>query len=206
MKKVLALALALVMMMAIAIPAFAAEETQVLSKVEDSVDKLGTGTDIKYGVTQAYTITIPADVTFTEAVGHVAGQDLTAQRILSATDVVISGNEWLVVKIASKYQTTVGEDEVWQMHEENEATTKSVPVSYTATAVDNDATVAENDPVVLLDNSIALVVAPVTGNVSTAGNDGSTTIDFATKGTGQEGSYIDVLTFSCEITTTNPIA
>ena len=80
MKKVLALALALVMMMAIAIPAFAAEETQVLSKVEDSVDQLGTGTDIKYGVTQAYTITIPADVTFTEGADHEAGDDLTAQR------------------------------------------------------------------------------------------------------------------------------
>lgn len=202
MKKVLALALALIMMFAIAIPAMAAAETQVVSKVDDEVAALGTGTDIKYGVTQAYTVTIPADVTFVEGVDHEDGDEMTAERTISASDVVIAGNEWLVVTVASSHQATVNEKTTWQMHESNSVST---PVSYTATARDNDATAAADDRVLLLDGSKVLVVAPVTGNVDTAGNTGSTVIDFATKGTGQEGQYLDQLTFSCEITTTNPI-
>ena len=146
MKKFLALALAIVMMAAIAVPAFAAEfEGNVAPEVEDFTEetlweetRYGDGNDdsaqqnyltdandseeentrIEYGVAQAYTVTIPADVRLYEYVGS----DETNQtkgyvygiEELSVSDVVVAGDEELNIYVSST-QYNKNNDNKWTM-------------------------------------------------------------------------------------------
>ena len=210
MKKVLALALALIMMLAIAIPAFAAtgeSGTSVfgdsLNAAEDNVtvnDKV----EVEYGVLQAYEITIPADVNFGYADTTVHGYSTT--RDIKADKIVIAGNEWLVVTVASANN--------WQMVDANKDASDnpiSDNVDYTATLA--DMTTAADDTITFSNTNntkdTVLVVAAADGNKGyedAKKATGTNTITFATAGTAQEGRFLDTLTFSVEITTTNPVA
>lgn len=211
MKKIFALALAIVMMMAIALPAFATNiESDDTSKAtgatadhiygsltESAADSNDVDDEviIKYGVYQEYVITIPADVNF----GYLSEETnrYETTRTVSASDVVINGKEYLVVKVTSA--------NAWQMVDQDK---KSVNVYYDAT-LDNPLTEAADE--IKFDHEsdglqTILVVDHAAGNEGwQAKAGGNVDITFTTAGTAQEGTYKDTLTFAVEIVETDPV-
>ena len=142
MKKIFALALAIVMMMAIALPVFAdfsAVDADELAQTHFSgtvpADETYTNFDnmyIKYGVQQEYIVTIPADVTFSLADINDETNLFEISRNVSATGIVISGNEVFAVSFVS--------DKTWKMVDLDGG--KSTPVDYNAILADDPMTKA----------------------------------------------------------------
>lgn len=242
MKKFLALALAIVMMAAIAVPAFAAEFTEVPSYTDftesilweetrygdgnddkesqnyltDANDSEEENTRIEYGVAQAYTVTIPADIrlyeftaesTANQTKGYVYGQET-----ISVSDVVIAGDEELNIYLSSsQYDDTNG----WTL-KDSEGTMSSADVNYKIKVEDSDTVNAANyiadydaatTGLVLngTDSTVAasriLNQAVATGNAGTLGSTNTVQLYFSSKGTAQEGTFRDVLTFTVRIET-----
>lgn len=166
MKKTLALILAIVMMAAISIPAFA--EDVVLK--QDTTDETGVITsseaEVTYGVSQTYTVTLPSAVDF--------GTTLAATATVSAADVVIAGNQQLVVSLVSDFTMSC---------------TNCADVAYTVKVGDAENAIASGDDV--------LVVAASTVAGTPASE--SATLNFATLGTSQAGNYSDTITFNVAI-------
>ena len=183
MKKFIALALVIIMMAAIAVPAMAADKT---------VDQDSTGTDrtpttlVTFGVTDGYTVTVPATVEF--------GTNLFTETTVSAEDVIIPGNKVLQVKIAS--DTTAGKTAFTMV-----ATNGSDPVEYkVSTSFDfENGTYAEATDVCTNGTVVLEVVSNQTDDEDNVTLAKSATLYFGTPGTNQSGDYSDTLTFSVDL-------
>lgn len=197
MKKIFALILAIVMMASMSVVVFAetyTAETKVAGSLNAS--DMG-GTVLTYGVTQAYTVTIPADQTFALDEDETdASKAFKAEATVKAEGVKIAGNEFFVIKVASKNG--------WKLVDSNKATSNSADVTYAA-AVGARSMVLEAVEGVIPAGTV-LSLASTTNVAGAATPEGGVTIDFTTAGTGQEGNYQDTLTFKVEIVTTNPLA
>ena len=200
MKKIFALALAIVMMMAIALPTFAAVDTAKYSYGDVDGDdapasqRYNDATELKYGVSQTYTVVIPEDITFNS-------QNLTATRTVSILDAVIAGNEKIKVNVVSKHG--------WQMVDYQDGTVDSVTddtkgpsdaVNYwygvDAAVADNTYTFGGTE---FSGTGPIIDEAPVAGNNGLKGRDKTVTLYFGTRGTAQEGTYKDYLTFVVDV-------
>ena len=180
MKKILAIALAVLMIAVLAVPAFAADVVIKQDTTDAEQNPVTSGkAEIKYGVDQTYTVTLPSEINF--------GTETAISTTISASDVVIAGDKKLVVTIAS--------ENAWTM-----VNTASSPVAYglfldatSAPTYDADADdIAANGATVLEVASSAV-----------AANTGSETLWFATKGTSQAGQYSDNLTFTITVADAN---
>lgn len=244
MKKFLAIALAIVMMAALAVPAFAAYEmtdeadnTVVGDDVHygednddpnadnyltDAADSQNTDTTlIKYGVAQAYIVTIPAEINLHEnkdeantkkTVGYVYGIEA-----IGVYDVVIAGDEELNIYVSST-QYAAGK---WTL-KDTEGSKRSADVNYkiVVASTDEDYTVVEDNYITDYDNATETLVESGTGegadaaaalvghvlncevaegNVGTTGSEAYANLYFSSKGTAQEGTYTDTLTFTVRI-------
>ena len=180
MKKIFALILAIVMIASMSVVVFAAESSaQVKNDATDSNGLLPGGTVLTYGVAEAYTVVIPADQSFVKNEAASA-EDKTdayiATAAISASGVKVAGNEKFVISIDSAND--------WFLTDTNRA---SLDVAYTAYT-----TVGEAAPALLADGGMIFDVASTT---AVDGGVGSATLTFYTAGTGQEGNYVDTLTF-----------
>lgn len=193
MKKIIALALAILMMAAIAVPAFATK----------TVDQASTGTDrapttlVTFGVTEGYTVTVPAAVNF--------GNNRFTKTTISASNVIIPGNQTLKVAISS---ASVDDTQTaWKMS----ATNGSNPVEYkVSTDFDfENGSYGEATGVCANGTVVLTVLSNQQGEVSVPdGNEGATTMEtqvtlaksstlyFGTPGTTQSGDYSDTITFT----------
>lgn len=216
MKKLLALALAIVMMMAIALPVFAAaadtdpiqsdragdgnDDSASDNYLEDAADEW-TDNDvlIKYGVAQAYTVTIPeainlheykGDSTATQTKGYVY-----SLQTVKIEDVVIAPTEEINVYLKSYNQSIFGGSaDVWYLKDTTE-NNDGGRVNY---AVSTDAFMP-GEISGLANGGKVLTCAVAAGNVGTTGSSAETPLYFSSKGTAQEGTYTDVLTFTVKV-------
>lgn len=159
MKKIIAIVLAIVMMAAISVPAFAAF---------DQSNKSAQIT-VSYGISEKYTLSVPADVDLT------LDAETNAQQTLTASNVVIPANKKLVVSVTST--------NTWNMLATDGSGNAAVPYtlkldSSSNAIVDKTATILEVTP----------------GSLNTAAS-GSVILNFATTGTSQSGKWADTLTF-----------
>ena len=200
MKKIFALALAIVMMMAIALPVFAAAESAKYSygnvDVSDAPasQRYNDATELKYGVSQTYTVVIPEDIAFNS-------QTLTAERTVSILDAVIAGNEKIKVNVVSKHG--------WQMVDYQDGTIDAITEENPAGPSDAvnywygvDAAVEEGTYTIgdeFEGTGPIIDEAPVAGNNGLKGRDKTVTLYFGTRGTAQEGTYKDYLTFVVDV-------
>lgn len=232
MKKLLALALAIVMMMAIALPAFAAaaeadpiysdrvgdgnDESSNDNYLEDGVDQTIIDVDaddetkddveVKYGVAQAYTVTIPeainlhqynGDSTATQTKGYV----YSLQNV-KVEDVVLAANEYLNVYVKSNktevFDANGRTARTWCLVDtENTGDAQGTRVSY---ALRTDKFLP--DTISGIENNGALLSCKAaSGNMGTTGSTANTNLYFSSKGTAQEGTYIDYLTFTVKVET-----
>ena len=200
MKKIFALALAIVMMMAIALPAFAAASATEYSQgnVDNSDAPANTtipdSMELEYGVAQTYVITIPEDISFTSATLK------DVKRTVKADDVVIAKNEKLEIAVSSRHGWTMAdyqEDNVDKDTATNVSDAvnywfaKETGVTYAADATQFTYDAGTDDPI--------LTVNAQTGNINTEGNSGSVDLYFSTRGTAQEGTFRDYLTFIVDV-------
>lgn len=263
MKKFLALALAIVMMAALAVPAFAAYEmTDEAGKtVQGLDDHYGVGNDnpkqpnyltdaadsqntdttlIKYGVAQAYVVTIPAQIDLHEnktdstnkTIGYVYGIEL-----IGVYDVVIAGDEELnIYAYSANFGTVLNEStpvSAWVL-KNVEANATSADVNYKFVTVDSTKTGEGASATYSVDetnymtsdeydaaagvvsgdgvnanvngqntaNATAgkvLNCAVADGNKGTTGSEKYANLYFSSKGTAQEGTYQDTITFNVRI-------
>lgn len=182
MKKIFALILAIVMIASMSVVAFAASEsTKADQKQTGTGDEdaglLPGGTVLSYGVDEAYEVLIPADQKFTknDAAGGDVNKAFKATAEISVSGVKVAGNEKFVISIASANDFYLKDS----FH-------ASSDVQYTAYATVEDTTTQ------LSNNGAIFDVASTT---DVAGGEGSAELNFYTKGTGQEGNYVDTLTF-----------
>jgi len=201
MKKIFALALAIVMMMAIALPVFAdyteteatGAESEHFSGTVPAEEKYENFDDmlLKYGVKQEYIVTIPADVTFDTL--DVNEEYYVAQRNVKAEGIVISGSEVFTIAVVSA--------NTWQLVDK---AGKSDDVDYAAKLADDPMTTAADDEITY-DSSksgtqYVLIIDPAEGNNGWENKaEDDVNIDFSTRGTAQEGMFLDTLTFTVEI-------
>ena len=192
MKKILAIALAALMIAAMAVPAFAAGEVFTEGTDADGSDVLPQRGSVKvtYGVAQSYIVTIPQDVAFDEATVD-EDKNLYSENTLTVSNVKIRGNEKLTVAITSKYG--------YNLVDENQVSanvTYWIATSYDAAAQAFGNTASDK----LENNEVALVVNRPVGNDGTDDATGGVAdLTFMTKGTSQQGSYFDMLTFTVDI-------
>ena len=179
MKKFIALALVIIMMAAIAVPAMAEDKTM-------DTNTTSATTDVTFGVTDKYTVTVPALVDFATAL------ETTAE--VKATGVVVAGNKQLEVKIASATTFDYANDdpdagavakEAWKMVETSQNGSTAVP--YEVALTDGGTALVNND----------VVLTVVTNEAATTTK--TQTLYFSTEGTTQSGNYADVLTFSTAV-------
>ena len=213
MKKLLALALAVVMMMAIALPVFAAADTDPIQS-----DRVGNGNDdsaadnylvdgadkwedndvlIKYGVAQAYTVTIPEAITLHEYTGETTatqtkGYVYSLQNV-KIEDVVIAPTEEINIYLKSNQTATYGSAGstqwfLWDVSENNDKNRVTYAVSTDAFMPGEISGLANGGKI--------LTCAVARGNVGTQGSEAETNLYFSSKGTAQEGTYTDTLTFT----------
>ena len=197
MKKIIALALAILMMAAIALPAMADDdvtEPVIATDLANQVDKTAQ-TQVTFGVTDRYTVTVPSVVAF--------GTDLSKTATISATDVVVAADQKLQVKIASataydydgEGENEAVAKEAWTLVEtsQNGSAAVAYKVALAADTEEEEATALINDDVVLT------VVSNQTDGQGTVTRALSATLYFSTDGTTQSGSYADVLTFTTAV-------
>ena len=268
MKKFLALALAILMMAAIAVPAMAAEfnvndesvdfddtiaweetrygdhndESGADNYLTDANDTEVENTRLEYGVAQAYTVTIPADINLHEfhtdaesgsADGKKDGYVYGIEKI-GVSDVVIAGNEELNIYLSStQYNAQTGgwtlkdaelNDETAgnPTNDKDNTAGPSADVNYKIkvqdiTVVEGVDQIATANYITDYDNTNTGLVlsgtgadvaasrilnqAAATGNAGTTGSGKTAFLYFSSKGTAQEGTYRDVLTFTVKIET-----
>ena len=187
MKKIIALALAILMMAAIALPAMAeddATEPVVSTNKADQANKT-TSTNVTFGVTDRYTVTVPSEVAF-------GTDNRSTSTTIEATGVVIAANKKLEVKISSKNEVVDEELETtqWYMAPSDVVANEKVPYDV---ALENAETKLKNNDVVL---------TVLTG--ADAASSGSAKLMFTTEGTTQSGSYSDLLTFTTAVVDYTP--
>lgn len=179
MKKIFALILAIAMIASMSVVVFAATDGVAIQTDVAGTEnnKVMGGTVLTYGVSQEYLVTIPADQTFVKN-GTVTGDKaFKAEATVSASGVKIAGNELFVVSIAS--------DNGWNLVDTNEASSN---VAYTAYLGEATTALTNGSAVISLESETAV-----------DGNSGSGALNFYTAGTGQEGNYVDNLTFTVTI-------
>lgn len=200
MKKIFALALAIVMMMAIALPVFAEESTEAtkLSTVygEDNDSQIVDDEfELEYGVAQTYTVIIPEEISFNAGLKD-------QKRTLSVENAILAGNERIEISIDSLND--------WQLLDYETDNVAGTTVSGISDAVDywfdtKSGTVINFDATqfgTTYDRyDDVLVVDRAAGNKGIEGAKGSVDLYFSTRGTAQEGTYRDYLTFVVEIGT-----
>ena len=189
MKKILAIALAALMIAAMAVPAFA-DNIELSSDVGATFDGEGQQTVIKYGVSESYTVTIPAELTLdpTEA----------TDMVIAASKVKIAGNKQLEVKISSTQYNKNG-DNKWTLVDTNEVDDAPVSDDVIYFIKKDSVDVVSASTVVLTVESIAQGTTGDTSSNSIEGNEGSVTLKLSTPGTAQVGNYEDKLTISVAI-------
>jgi len=225
MKKLLALALAVVMMMAIALPVFAdpadtdpvfetrygdgnddSSKDNYLEDAEDSYTK--DKVEIKYGVAQAYTATIPEAINFHEFVAESAGNQtkgyVYSLQTATVSDVVLAADEYLNVYLKSEtvgiYSAGGDSARVWQLRDVEEHATANGAGQRVDYAVRTDKFLPETISGIA-NNGAILVCKAASGNMGTTGSSATTQLYFSSKGTAQEGTYIDYLTFTVAVET-----
>ena len=195
MRKILALILvAIFILTAVSVPVFAA----------DAPDQSNWSSLVVYGVEQSYVVVIPPEIIFSKASvsenGKTAGW-IYAQETIGVSDLIISGQEKIVITIASpdqfrlddgRYLTDKGP---WHLIDTNG---ESMRVRYyTSTAKFYGEGAATEDAFKNGDEIFSLDRQD--GNVGTTGSKGETKLYFSSKGTAQAGVYRDRLTFTVEV-------
>ena len=206
MKKTLALVLAVAMMFAMALPMFAETTTRYGQGNDDvasdnyTVPADDTQTDkqteLKYGVAQAYTVSIPAALELHEA--HDTADGKTVGYVynnykIAVSDVVIAGTEVLNIYVA-------GADEdsfvLAAQQDGNADVDYYVTTGAYYTFAEGATSIAPGDDGA---TSLVLTCEADEGNDGTKGTEAEAQIYFSSKGTAQEGVYMDTLTFTVRV-------
>ena len=203
MKKVLALVLAILTIASMSVVVFA--------DVTASADSMTQATLVTYGVSQEYVVVIPASIDLVEATESVDGKEkgwVYDMKTIAVKDVVIAGDEQIKIQVnstdaykddpsASAYITK----SAWQLVDTKGKSAKvdySLSLAGFSTSTVTQAAVA-NDGVVLAQYR-------QTGNAGTQGAEQSVALYFSSKGTAQEGTYRDRLTFKVSVVTSDATA
>ena len=194
MRKILAIILAVLIMTAVSVPVFAA----------DAPDQSNWSSLVIYGVEQSYVVVIPPEIIFRKAETTENGMSagwIYAQETIAVTDLIISGQEKIVITVASpdqfrlddgRYLTEKGP---WHLID---TTGESMRVRYyTSTSKFYGEGAPTEDA--LRNDSTVFSLDRMDGNVGTAGANGETKLYFSSKGTAQAGVYRDRLTFTVEV-------
>ena len=195
MRKILALILvAIFILTAVSVPVFAA----------DAPDQSNWSSLVIYGVEQSYMVVIPPEITLSKAKTSEGGMTegwIYAQETIAVQDLIISGQEKLVITIASpdqfrledgKYLTEKGP---WHLIDTKG---ESMRVRYyTSTSKFYGEGAPTEDA--LRNGSTIFSLDRMDGNVGTTGASGETKLYFSSKGTAQAGVYRDRLTFTVEV-------
>jgi len=187
MRKLTAILLSLVMILALNSPAFA--ETNRWVEQDVATD----GTELTYKVNQEYMVIIPDHAEFAKS--DIEGDaKLRCSTSISVYDVVIAGDEKLVISVASAEEWTPAGATApipktpWTMVDKNQ---KSSAVHFEMSGEFDGTPYANDDEVLSLNRAV--------GNVSVWGAEKTEEIFFSTNGTAQEGDYVDMLTFTVNI-------
>ena len=236
MKKLLAFALAIVMMMAIALPAFAAVATENTDEqverygkdnddsskanyTDDAVDQTSKDTEIRYGVAQAYTVTIPANFELHQLIAAADGRKVGmvyGTQPVSVEDVVIAKGEQLVIRLTSAatdtdaYAWKLIDTETNNKSGDPKTAANSDYVNYVIKVAQTAADTNYADDLIdysaltstdgyLAEGGIVLTCAAKQGNIDTTGSNAAVQLYFSSNGTAQEGTYLDTLTFTTSI-------
>ena len=194
MRKILAIILAVLIMTAVSVPVFAA----------DAPDQSNWSSLVVYGVEQSYVVIIPPEIIFAKSDKTENGMSagwIYAQETIAVQDLIISGQEKLVITISSpdqfrlddgKYLTEKGP---WHLID---TTGESMRVRYyTSTSKFYGEGAPTEDA--LRNGSTIFSLDRMDGNEGTAGANGDTKLYFSSKGTAQAGVYRDRLTFAVEV-------
>ena len=194
MRKILAIILAVLIMTAVSVPVFAA----------DAPDQSNWSSLVIYGVEQSYVVIIPPEITLSKAQTSENGMTegwIYAQETIAVKDLIISGQEKLVITIASpdqfrlddgKYLTEKGP---WHLIDTKG---ESMRVRYyTSTSKFYGEGAPTEDA--LRNGSTIFSLDRMDGNEGTTGASGETKLYFSSKGTAQAGVYRDRLTFTVEV-------
>jgi len=195
MRKILAIILvAIFILTAVSVPVFAA----------DAPDQSNWSSLVIYGVEQSYVVVIPPEITLSKAETAEEGKTpgwIYAQETIEVSDLVISGQEKIVITIASpdqfrlddgRYLTDKGP---WHLIDTKGESARvryytSTSKYYGEGAPTEDA-FKNGDEIFSLDRA--------DGNEGTTGSYGKTNLYFSSKGTAQAGIYRDRLTFTVEV-------
>ena len=187
MKKIIALALAILMMAAIAVPAMAEDAVPAVDKTFDNEANTGSSL-VELGVSVGYTVTIPVTIKF--------DADLTGEATITASSVMIAGNEELQITIDST-QYGSNNSSCWVL---NEKDGKSAPVDYYIyNGVVDETNKVDAEDVILVVDADADDAEYTTPDDVTTGYTKSVTLNLTTEGTSQVGTYQDTLTFSAAV-------
>ena len=197
MKKIIALVVAILMIASMSVVAFAAEAPIETVYGDDDASNTVNNIELRYGVAQTYTVTIPENINFTNSLTDNA-------RTISVADAIIAKNERIDISILSANNWKLVDYETANV-EGSTASNVSDPVDYwfseqTGTTVDVD---DDRFTYTYNGSNAVLSVNPVTGNINTDGASGTKTIYFSTRGTGQEGTFLDYLTFVVDVVVVN---
>ena len=180
MKKIFALILAIVMMASMSVVVFAeAPDDKAAGAVNGS-------TVLTYGVAQDYVVTIPPSTDFagTDEAGYTATGDLKAEGVKIAkgetfTITVTSANAWTLVDTEGLNGAAISD-----------------PVGYDILIGGSSIKATDPETQAVLATATALTLGSTT---TPGGNSKTVKLDFTTAGTGQEGTYVDTLTFTVAI-------
>ena len=187
MRKITTILFSILMILALTSSAFAAPNVYIEQDVANEEQLL------EYKVDQCYYVIIPAYAEFAKS--DIEGDaKLRCSTSISVFDVVIAGDEKLVISVASAEDWTPAgasapiPKDAWTMVDKNQS---SSPVHFELSG-EFDGTPYANDDEVL---SVACAV----GNNGVIGSEKTEELFFSTFGTAQEGDYVDMLTFTVNI-------
>ena len=187
MRKITTILFSILMILALTSSVFAAPNVYVEQDVIDENQLL------EYKVDQCYYVVIPAYAEFAKS--EIEGDaKLRCSTSISVFDVVIAGDEKLVITVASAEEWTPAGASApipktpWTMVDRNRS---SSPVVFELSGTFNGTPYANDDEV--------LSVACAVGNNGVIGSEKEEMLFFSTRGTAQEGDYVDVLTFTVNI-------
>ena len=195
MRKILVLILvAILILTAVSVPVFAA----------DAPDQSNWSSLVIYGVEQSYIVIIPPEITLRKAEKSENGQTagwIYAQETIGVSDLIISGQEKIVITIASpdqfrlddgRYLTEKGP---WHLIdtkcESGRVRYYTSTSKYFGEGAPTEDAFKNGDQVFSLDR--------MDSNIGTTGASGETKLYFSSKGTAQSGVYRDRLTFTVEV-------
>ena len=187
MRKLTTTLFSILMILALTCSAFAAPAEYIEQDVVNE-DQL-----LEYKVDQCYYVVIPSHAEFAKS--DIEGDaKLRCSTSISVFDVVIAGDEKLVISVSSAEEWTPAgasaplPKDAWTMVDKN---LSSSPVHYEMSGEFDGTPYANDDEV--------LSVSCATGNIGTIGSEKEEEIFFSTFGTAQEGDYMDMLTFTVNI-------